>query len=109
MIGRKEISLLKDNAIFIYTAAAGIVDQDALLEEAIKGRIRVILDTLEKEIPLNHIARKSLNILITPHIAGPSGERRRKLFGVVVNDFKRFFNGLEPLNKVPLEKLEIIA
>ena len=109
MIGEKELSLVKDGTIFVYTARAGIVDQETLIREALKGRIMIALDTFEKPIPQNHPARNHPNIILTPHIAGPSGERRRKLFGRIVENFKIFFQGGTPPDIIPPEKLPVLA
>ena len=114
MISEKELSLMKDGSILIYSSHGGIVDQKALIKEVERGRIYAVLDTFEEEkygkwLSQDSILRKLDNVYLTPHIAGPTGERRRKLFGVIVRDFKRYFDGKMPKNVVKYSSLKYIA
>jgi glycerate dehydrogenase len=44
ILSRGKISLIKDGAIFINTSAGRLVDEEALLDEAESGRLRIALD-----------------------------------------------------------------
>lgn len=77
-----------------------------------KGRFRAALDTAGEEtggIPADSDLRKLENVYLTPGLAGPSGERRRKMFGAVVEDFRLFFTGKEPKYRIRGEGLQRLA
>ena len=44
VIGREELAMIKDGAIFVNTSAGRLVDEDAMFDEAESGRIRVAAD-----------------------------------------------------------------
>jgi len=79
--GRDLLSRMKEGAFFINTSRGEIVDQQALLEALAQRRIAgAALDVLEGEpSPLNQRLLElandpSLNLLLTPHIAGFTAE-----------------------------------
>jgi len=112
MMGRRELEMINDGAVFINCARGALVDESALIFELRKGRFKAALDVAGEEtrgIPLDSDLRKLDNVYLTPGLAGPSGERRRKMFGTVVEDFRLFFTGKEPRNIVRRETLPRIA
>lgn len=110
MIGEKELKLMKPSAYIINTAGP-IIDErslaKALKEKWIAGAAldRFEHEPLQKDSPLYELS----NTFLTPHVAGPSDERRKMLFGTIVDDFRRFFSGEKPLNEVRYEKLKFLA
>jgi len=44
VISKEKLAMLKNGAIFINTSAGRLVDEDALMEEALSGRIRIAVD-----------------------------------------------------------------
>ncbi|MGB9758484.1 MAG: hydroxyacid dehydrogenase [Thermoproteota archaeon] len=110
MIGEKELKLMKPSAYIINTAGP-LIDENALVkalkEKWIAGAAldRFDQEPLQKNSPLYELN----NVFLTPHIAGPSDERRRMLFGTIVEDFRRFFSGERPINEVHYEKLRFLA
>ncbi|MBS7642860.1 hydroxyacid dehydrogenase [Candidatus Bathyarchaeota archaeon] len=111
MIGEREFNLMKPNAILINTARGALVDEEALIK-ALRGRriAWAALDVFEKEpLPEDSPLYDLDNVFLTPHIAGLSDERISMLFGVVVEDFRRFFSGEKPLNIVDYSKLKFLA
>jgi phosphoglycerate dehydrogenase-like enzyme len=94
MIGRHELSLLRDGAIVINTSRAEIVDTDALLAELRSGRISAALDVFSVEpIPRNDPLLSMRNVLITPHIGGMTNEGRWKQGRIVVDQVRRYAEG----------------
>jgi phosphoglycerate dehydrogenase-like enzyme len=68
IIGKRELSLLKDGAILINTARAGILDEDALINELRSGRIIGAIDVFGKEpISADHPLLGLDNVIVTPH------------------------------------------
>lgn len=69
--GRNEIMSMKPGAIFVNSARAELVDNQALVERLEKGDIFACIDVFDKEpLPKNNPFRKLENVFITPHIAG---------------------------------------
>ena len=74
IIGRRELALMKDGALFINSARAALVDNDALRAELASGRLRAYLDVFEPEPPpADDILRRLDNVVLTPHLAGHTG------------------------------------
>ncbi|MCD6509073.1 MAG: hydroxyacid dehydrogenase [Thermoprotei archaeon] len=111
MIGERELRMMKSTAYLINTARGAIIDERALVK-ALKEKwiAGAALDVFEVEpLPKDSPLYELDNVFLTPHIAGLSDERRSMLFGVIVEDFKRFFSGEEPLNRVDPRKLKVLA
>ena len=72
MFGRKEFPKMKPTAIFINTARAGLVDEDALIDALREGEIRGAgLDVFSKEpIEEGHPFLTMDNVTATPHCGG---------------------------------------
>jgi phosphoglycerate dehydrogenase-like enzyme len=99
LIGKRELSMMKPNAIIINTARGGIIDEKALLDALQSGTIAgAALDVREQEPPdPNDPLSKLDNVIATPHIAGPTLESFPKR---AVNGFAnimRVWNGEPPL------------
>jgi len=111
MIGERELKMMKPTAYLINTARGAIVDEKALIKALKEGWIAgAALDVFEVEpLPKDNPLYELNNVFLTPHIAGPSDERRSMLFGVIVRDFERFFSGKKPLNIVKHERLKYQA
>jgi phosphoglycerate dehydrogenase-like enzyme len=97
MIGARQLRLLPDGAIFVNTARSHLVDQEALLAELRTGRIQAALDVFDQEpLPVDSLFRQLDNVILTPHVAGASGQARRRQGQVIVEEIGRFFAG-QPL------------
>lgn len=110
LIGRHELGLMKDGATLINTARGAVVDQAALVDELLAGRIAAVIDVTDPEIPdpISPLFRLP-NVFLTPHVAGAVGAERRRLGEMAVAEVERFVAG-EPLRHlVPRELLERIA
>jgi phosphoglycerate dehydrogenase-like enzyme len=113
MIGADEIKMLKDGALLVNTARGRLIDHDALLAELQSGRISAALDvyleTLSSEKVPASAYRQLENVIITAGRAGPSAQVREQLGAAIVEEFARFFTGLEPRYRVTKEKRGIMA
>ncbi|MGZ0145625.1 hydroxyacid dehydrogenase [Kribbella sp. WER1] len=87
MITRALIDNLPDGAVVVNSSRGPAIDQPALLENALSGRIYAALDVYDPEPPSfgEHVLR-SQNLLLTPHIAGDTAEGHLALAGYVVRD-----------------------
>ncbi len=113
MIGADEVKMLKDGALLVNTARGRLIDHQALLAELKTERIRAALDVYLETLSLEEVAaseyRKLKNVIITTGHAGPSAQVRRQLGAAMVDEFARFFTGLEPKYRVMKERLAIMA
>lgn len=110
MINADMFKLVQDGAVFINTARGILIDHDALAKELADGRFKAALDVTNPEpLPQDHPLMALPNVLITPHIAGPTTDGRRDLFQMVVDDLIMFWEGKEPRYRVTKEMLETMA
>jgi glyoxylate reductase len=96
LISRERLALLRDGAALINTARGAIVDEDALVDELVSGRISAGLDVFAAE---PHVPERLLglpNVVLTPHIASATVETRAAMTRVLVDNVLAFARG-EPL------------
>jgi glyoxylate reductase len=96
VISRERIALLRDGASLVNTARGAIVDEEALVDELVSGRISAGLDVFADE---PHIPERLLdlpNVVLTPHIASATVETRAAMTRVLVDNVLAFLHG-EPL------------
>lgn len=71
MINKEMLALMKDSTLFVNTARAPIVDEDALIKELKSGRISAYLDVFgEEPLPKDNILYQLDNVMLSPHISG---------------------------------------
>jgi len=99
MIGREELSLMKDGAFLVNTSRGAVIDEVALSEALEKGSISgAALDVLEHEPPSpDNPLLSARNAIITPHIASATEENRKRMAIVVAEDVTRVLRGHKPL------------
>jgi phosphoglycerate dehydrogenase-like enzyme len=97
LVGRDELAALPDGAVFVNTARSWVVDQEALLDELVAGRLLAGLDVFDTEpLPSDSPFLRLPNVLVTPHVAGATVEARRTQGDIVVDELSRFAAG-QPL------------
>lgn len=78
VIGKKQLEEMQNGAILINTARGSIINEEELCDELEKGRISAALDVYEQEpLPMNSRLRKLDNVLLMPHMGGPTIDMRR--------------------------------
>jgi len=93
MIDGRLLSLLPDGAIFVNTARGSLVDETALIHELRQNRIRAVLDVYETEpLPVDSPFRAMDNVLLIPHMAGPTVDRRPMVTQALLGDISGFFS-----------------
>lgn len=75
ILGRRELSLIKKEAVIVNTSRGSLIDSDALYEALVHNKIYGAgLDVFEEE-PMGAMKFLNLeNVVVTPHIAGGSIE-----------------------------------
>lgn len=97
MLGAREFALMREGAVFVNTARAWSVDQDAMIEALKTGRIFAALDVAEPDpLPADHPLRQMDNVFYSPHISGPTTDALYQLMGLMIDEAERCFRG-EPL------------
>ncbi len=82
LLNAERLALLPSGAFVINSARGGLVDEVALLNELMSNRLGgAALDVREKEPPTqpDPFAQDGLNALLTPHVAGLTGEAQRRI------------------------------
>ena len=110
MIGSEHFKLLPEGSLFVNTARAWIVDQDAMLATLRTGRIRAVLDVFDQEpLPADSPLRDLGNVFLTPHVSGHTTESRLRLVEAIADDIRRFYAGEALRLAVVWDRLKIMA
>jgi len=101
LIGERELSLMKSNAILVNTARGPMVDEEALVEALQEGRIGGAgLDVFEREpLPPGHPLIEMDNVVLSPHTAAMTLETTLGGLDMAVDNVERFLAG-SPSNVV---------
>ena len=77
VVTEKLLRLIRPGGMFVNVGRGAVVDEAALLRVAREGKIAVGLDVFSVEpLPANSGFRGLANVSLTPHIAGPTTDRR---------------------------------
>jgi phosphoglycerate dehydrogenase-like enzyme len=77
-VQERHLRLIHPGGVFVNVGRGDLVDEDALVRVAREGRVQFGLDVFAREpLPVDHPLRGLMNVSLTPHIAGPTSERRR--------------------------------
>jgi D-3-phosphoglycerate dehydrogenase len=83
LINKETISKMKDGVIIINAARGGIIDEEALYEALVSGKVYAAgLDVFEVEPPTDELRQKLLalpNIVATPHIGASTFEAQERV------------------------------
>lgn len=80
LIGKRELSLMKPTAFIINTARGAIIDEAALYDFLVRGRIAgAALDVFQEEPLRNNRLRNLDNVILTPHIGTYTKEAARNM------------------------------
>jgi phosphoglycerate dehydrogenase-like enzyme len=106
MIGKEEIAQMKTGAILLNLARGEVVDEVVLAEAIIEGKLSgvgtdVLIekrqgDVIEVQSPLIGLE----NVMITPHLAGPTKEARDRASKQFTDNILRVLSGDRPLHLV---------
>ena len=107
MISDRELELLRDNAVLVNTARGAVIDEEALARKLSERQFIACLNVFDQEpLPEDSPLRDHENCLLTPHGAGKTVDTYRLNSEMLVDDFRRFFQGEMPHNLVSREMLD---
>ncbi len=110
LVGRELIDSMRPDAVLINTARGAVLDQDALTDAVLAGRIRAVLDVTEPEVlPPDHPLWTCDNVLITPHLAGSQGNEWHRLTRLALSEITRWASGEGFRHPVRRERLAFLA
>ncbi len=101
MMDKEAFAKCKDGAFFINTARGGVVDEHALRDALVSGKLSgAAIDVLTSE-PMTEdcVLFDAPNITITPHTSWAPLTTRKRLLGIVCDNITAFLNG-NPQNNV---------
>ncbi len=106
LISGPELDLMKPTAYLVNVTRGGIIDEPALVEALKAGQIAGAgLDVTEKEpLAADSPLWEAPNLIITPHRAGASQHRPRKIFEFFLQNLNRYLNGERPVNIIDKQK-----
>ena len=97
-IGADLLNRMKDGALLVNTARGALIDEEALVSVLQERPVWAALDVFETEpLPMDSPLRECERVLLMPHAAGPTADRRYVVTSHVLDDIGRFLNG-EPLD-----------
>jgi D-3-phosphoglycerate dehydrogenase len=107
LIGERELSLMKSNAILVNTARGPMVDEKALVQALREGRIGGAgLDVFELEpLPPGHPLIEMDNVVLSPHTAAMTPETTLGGLDMAVDNVENFLAG-NPSNVVNPSSLD---
>lgn len=79
LISTNEFNKMKDGVMIVDCSRGGVVDQEALYQALVSGKVRAAaLDVFEEEPPKNSKLLKLSNVIATPHIGAQTKEAQLK-------------------------------
>ncbi|MEU9651185.1 hydroxyacid dehydrogenase [Streptomyces sp. NPDC048110] len=110
LVGRSLIDAMPSDAVLINTSRGAVIDQDALTEAVLAGRVRAVLDVTDPEVLApDHPLWDCEHALITPHLAGSEGNEWRRLAELALAETSRWASGSGFLHPVRRERLAFLA
>lgn len=98
MLSRDKLKKVKEGAVIVLMSRAHVVDFDALLDLAEEGRFTATTDVYPEEPPASdHRVRRSVNTILTPHLAGAADHGRRNIGRLLLKDIEAMNLGLPPM------------
>jgi glyoxylate reductase len=100
LLSRERLALMRDGATLVNTARGGVVDEEALVDELLSGRISAGLDVFAHEPNVPAALYDLPNVVLTPHLGSGTVETRAAMTRVVVDNLLALERGERPPNLV---------
>lgn len=111
MVNKAAFDSMKDGAIFINTARGSLVDEAALAEALVSGKLKyACIDVTDPEPPVAESPlRKLSNCILTPHIAGQANNGLQRIGLHCYRQMMHFLKEEPVEGEVTKEMLAVIA
>ena len=97
IITEKLLRLIPPGGVFVNVGRGAVVDEAGLLRVASEGKIMVGLDVFTKEpLPVDSGFRGLPNVTLTPHLAGPTTDRRRDAGAFALDNLRAYAEDRPP-------------
>lgn len=105
LLNADALALMKPDAYLVVVSRGGIVDEDALAAALQNGRLAgAALDVTTKEpLPPESPLWDTPNLILTPHTAGASAPKERRVVEIFIENLRRYTAGDPLLNVVDPE------
>jgi len=101
LITKKELNLMKKDAILINTSRGSVINEEDLIDALETKRIYGAgLDVFENEPKINSRFLDLNNVVLLPHIGSASKETREMMATIAAKNIIRVLKGGEPINLV---------
>lgn len=100
LLSCERLALLRDGATLVNTARGPVVDEEALVDELVSGRISAGLDVFTNEPHVPEPLVGLSNVVLTPHLGSATVETRAAMTRVLVDNVLAFLHGSPPPNAV---------
>ncbi|MFJ4873168.1 hydroxyacid dehydrogenase [Streptomyces sp. NPDC088757] len=110
LIDGRRLALMSDDSTLINTSRGSLVDQDALIDELVSGRLNAVVDvTVPEVLPADSLLYNLPNVVLTPHIAGSLGGELHRMAAAAVNELALWAAGLPFAHPVVAENIHRTA
>tara|TARA_Y100001970_G_C14227993_1_gene856826 strand:- start:322 stop:1326 length:1005 start_codon:yes stop_codon:yes gene_type:complete len=98
MIGASEFESMREDAILVNICRGGVIDEEALIDALLQGKIRGAgLDVFDYEpLPMDSPLAEMDNVILTPHIGGGTGTTRTGEIQMAIDEFSCIISGSSP-------------
>lgn len=98
LIGNDEIAMMKEGSILLNLARGDVVDEEAIAEAVKQGKLAGVgLDVFHDEVIKSDSPLLGLeNVILTPHIAGPTIDTKNAAMRAFVDNIVRMLEDIEP-------------
>jgi glyoxylate reductase len=99
-IDRRRLALMRDGACLVNTSRGQVVDERALVDELVPGRLRAGLDVFAEEPDVPRELFDLGNVVMTPHLGTATQATREAMTRVLVDNLLAVERGEDPPNAV---------
>ena len=105
-INRELMEKLRPDSILMNTARGEVVDEDAMEQLLAEGRFFAMLDVYSQEpLPVDSKLRSLPNVMLTPHLGGPTIDMREYIVCQFAKDIKAFSENKPMKNEIGPEAI----
>ncbi len=94
IVGREELSRMREGAILVNTSRAPLIDEVSLIDALYEKRIQAAIDVFTEEpLPHDHPLRRAPNVVLTPHVGYGTREMYQIFYRNSIENALAFLDG----------------